>query len=865
MASKPAQLLLAERSDIHKSCKSLETLLSVLNDYCEAAGTTVILQKKLAKTLRETAGMKTTKEIAANALNASATIFEVSSDIDSKFAKIADKEYDALSSEVKKWFKKLAKEEKTHDERMTNANAKIKQAGESLLNHLLNVTQRHAATISSAAVCLSKIADAEWLKTCEGVRRHSSMIGQLGEWRAFCEGGWQGPVPPYLVDPVESQPLPREIVGEKPEVEEFQIQTTNAINKVQGKESRESAEHWHTDPSDGRLGSEPLRDHFTTNQSPTTNTNLQKSTIILDRAFPATQEQTSSQRANLTVPSDYDAHYTKETNMDSVRSLSAFPLPPTHFPIPPRRERGSQSRSSRSSTSYPRMTESPLPDDVDGTAEQPAAPAAEQPVAAQIMSASRQQPKEKPILPKVVAPSSIPETNTLVQPVPAKAQASTPRVLNSDKHYDEPLNVDEQSTQRGAEDTFDREFGMNIGYARLEAANTVYSPTLHRTDSGASNGSIVAAMRNRYQDNAAASGVISPNPRAAHRLSANINDLASHYQPSKTSSSPGPRTPLSRQFILSPNDSSRTRGSDHLRENPLSAAGYNDPTTSTSPRQEEAARRRQQRLNDLAQLERQEKELALRERELEWQQKTRELERERARLNNVREVEENGPAHDATRTPITSSAYSSLRPRERKPSPRTQRPQSQLDPGNSGSSQNLARPQSQYNLGPPSPSSNSVQHSHEGQSRTQSPYTSQYSHSPSSTKFPSSPADHAPCCGCESCSVAKYRAPQSPPDPASLGSPAGPIILRPPEKKSNWMRRLSMPVGNAFNFDSKKNASNQNLANVNSGQGRSRIFSLDGKKNMSSTQLNIREDGRRNYDASGISSRSMTNLGTGRG
>lgn len=41
-------------------------------------------------------------------MNASALIFETSSDIDSKFAKIADKEYDSISGEVKKWFKKLA-------------------------------------------------------------------------------------------------------------------------------------------------------------------------------------------------------------------------------------------------------------------------------------------------------------------------------------------------------------------------------------------------------------------------------------------------------------------------------------------------------------------------------------------------------------------------------------------------------------------------------------------------------------------------------------------------------------------------------------------------------------------------------------
>ena len=44
----------------------------------------------------------------ANALNSSATIFETLSDIDAKFAKLMDKEYDSISAEVKKWFKKLA-------------------------------------------------------------------------------------------------------------------------------------------------------------------------------------------------------------------------------------------------------------------------------------------------------------------------------------------------------------------------------------------------------------------------------------------------------------------------------------------------------------------------------------------------------------------------------------------------------------------------------------------------------------------------------------------------------------------------------------------------------------------------------------
>ena len=71
------------------------------------------------------------------------------SEVDTKFSKFVDKECDAINGEVKKWFKKLSvccatlffdpcgadvsaqKEEKAHDERIANANAKIKQAGTS--------------------------------------------------------------------------------------------------------------------------------------------------------------------------------------------------------------------------------------------------------------------------------------------------------------------------------------------------------------------------------------------------------------------------------------------------------------------------------------------------------------------------------------------------------------------------------------------------------------------------------------------------------------------------------------------------------------------------------------------------------------
>ena len=46
--------------------------------------------------------------VIGNAFGSSASLFDALSEIDSKFAKIADKECDAVTGEVRKWFKKLA-------------------------------------------------------------------------------------------------------------------------------------------------------------------------------------------------------------------------------------------------------------------------------------------------------------------------------------------------------------------------------------------------------------------------------------------------------------------------------------------------------------------------------------------------------------------------------------------------------------------------------------------------------------------------------------------------------------------------------------------------------------------------------------
>ncbi len=126
MASVQPVQAVAERPDIHKSCKALEVVVNLLDDYSEAARAIVALHKKLSKALRDIATVKPTGDIpgmlmilrcccrrlntwsVGNAFNTSANIFDVLSDIDAKFSKFVDKECDAISTEVKKWFKKLA-------------------------------------------------------------------------------------------------------------------------------------------------------------------------------------------------------------------------------------------------------------------------------------------------------------------------------------------------------------------------------------------------------------------------------------------------------------------------------------------------------------------------------------------------------------------------------------------------------------------------------------------------------------------------------------------------------------------------------------------------------------------------------------
>lgn len=330
-------------------------------------------------------------------------------------------------------------------------------------------------------------------------------------------------------------------------------------------------------------------------------------------------------------------------------------------------------------------------------------------------------------------------------------------------------------------------------------------------------------------------------------------------------------------------------------------------------------RHRLQLQEELAENSRWHKEQEFIEREQDLEMRARELERDMVRLQALREEtelnsREIGYNRENDRGKDTQSGLGlfGIRPRERRISLRhqLQRPLSQMEldestespfpPINQKLSTSRPLPQRTQRLPPPG------DNSHMPPSTLQQIHTPKPSHPPSpllqnedllhelhssnryrddtsnsNTTSTSTSLSHAACCGCEKCSVSKYRSSES----VNSQQPSGRKQKNSPVSKmgTGWIRRLSMPVGNAFNLDSKKHQNNNSISSIGNyplgsglagGPSASRsggIFSLDSKKNVSTTALGVREDGelirsaaahgRRSHEVSGVGNRSMTNLG----
>ncbi|KAF9445478.1 hypothetical protein P691DRAFT_777553 [Macrolepiota fuliginosa MF-IS2] len=1036
------QQAVAERSDIHRSCKSLETLLNILNDYCEAATAIVALHKKLAKALRDAAGLKVTNEIAGNAFNASANIFEALADVDAKFVKITDKEYDAISTEVKKWFKRLAKEEKVHDERIATANAKIKQAGltyekkskkragdsqeehsryiqlismlgpeitQEKYNHSLQATQRHTTTIYSVAACLCRIADTEWGRTCESVRRFAPTIGPLGEWRSLCEGGWVKDVPGDLVDPEEKveDKLKLNTIQERTELEEEEGSKDGQRqyrshqfqrHREQDQQQQQTYEHTPPLPTYQHVSGEPttpsthyqdqhqLHNLSRSDREPTTFTSAScpsqaqsspsSDSPILQRhppssaysstpslsppapgapptalsagttgmsmptpaAIPAITSGRTSSDAHLRAPppSQQRPPYSRDDSpasddrerlfsdpvTGSVRSLSAFPAPPTHFPLPPPRPRdlpitvrnqappqgqpviweGKEGWEEQTYAARERLSESPLPMDEPRSSNEASEglgpPSNASPRTAGGAQDTRprrrhsnstldgfhpRQHESNQHIPSLQDPNSPNANSAPVPTTPTRLPVIRDErdLRASDRNDIRPMETQEELHLRefgvlreerlsgGVPDVKARSFpGGSHAEGSVEFPSASAPPTrrgglVERADTGNSaSGSIVAAMKDRYSN---ASGSRSPPlPADLPRLHTSVSDLANRYQPPLPSTAPLPPThpmpytteggermkqsplrplskspppPLLSRRISLPPTPEKIEPRQHVSSLTPTSSPRPLPSTSTgsdagSPANQKLRERQRnslegtedkahwRRIEELAELGFRAKERELREREQEINMRERELDRDRARLLALREgcpgsssasasVSANSSEQGGHDLATPQASQLQPRPRERRISLLRSRQDSQPTTPQMKTEQLLPPPSRLVSQGHliPSSSSPNLRERHQSHHSYSSPPPSSPSNNNARDPEFSSPPTPASASGA---SPSSYLSRSTGSPPVSYDkSPQQPQQ----EKKGGWMRRLSMPVGNALPFSldsSKRHANNSN-------------------------------------------------------
>lgn len=421
-------------------------------------------------------------------------------------------------------------------------------------NHTWNVTQRHTAITYNIAACLARLADTEWQKSYECVRRFSPTVGPLGQWRAMCEGGWTGSLPSDLTDLDQTNAPPTTKLEEPTGLKPIQEEAPNPLhqNDVMSlpSEPREPLPGYSTGPPSTSTSSHDLqREPQSVRNSPTATRNNQiQSNVASEARLVAVSTDLEPPRAPFV-----------DSNTGSVRSLSAFPTPPTHFPLPPLRQPQSQQHQSSLSQSIPsssnlefpssaysnQLAESPVSanDDHSGIGDageysnrtthdvhvRHNAPAADVPIISPPSPERRY--RERPRIPDEQRNSgslvaSVSSVTEIRRPIPIRSQTSLPPEITSQTNRDESVLQDTRclpsssmeskafvpasSIRRNIEG--EGEFGVMNNIAETSNFRTHHSPKyprpVERTDTEASNGSIVAAMRNRYSSN------VSPPPCA---------------------------------------------------------------------------------------------------------------------------------------------------------------------------------------------------------------------------------------------------------------------------------------------------------------------------------------------------------------
>ncbi|KAJ9475811.1 hypothetical protein PHBOTO_005898 [Pseudozyma hubeiensis] len=210
---------LVERADLHKSLKAVESLLVNLDEYRDLSARLAKVERKLAKSASELERTKVVLETPSQTLQLTSTMFEGLAEVSSRHAKHVQREYEAVNDACAKYFKKVAKEERAHDELVQTLDAKIKKANaaheknvkkaspnkaleshdkyiatvQSLTNDMSRAKNAHALSMAAkshvssllVASTVGGLADVEFKRRCESVRRIGPHVGRLNELLCF--------------------------------------------------------------------------------------------------------------------------------------------------------------------------------------------------------------------------------------------------------------------------------------------------------------------------------------------------------------------------------------------------------------------------------------------------------------------------------------------------------------------------------------------------------------------------------------------------------------------------------------------------------------------------------------------------------
>lgn len=190
------------------------------------------------------------------------------------------------------------------------------------------VAQQHASTMFGVAASLSRIADAEWARACESMRRFAPTIGPLGEWKVLCEGAWSGPLPADLPDSPGMSNAPQ-----APFLTPQYLSPISTITTASGAILSTPVSEWGSTampiPTSRSLPVPPGGGGFRPGSAPPS---AGMPLALPCSAYPSTID--TNTHTGATSSRSLGSSERNQGSINSVTTLSAFPLPPTHIPIP---------------------------------------------------------------------------------------------------------------------------------------------------------------------------------------------------------------------------------------------------------------------------------------------------------------------------------------------------------------------------------------------------------------------------------------------------------------------------------------------------------------------------------------------------